>query len=98
WQSRHHSISRVLACDISGMLSTSPWQLLQPTPLFMCMPWSKYTNSGRSCTRSHLSECPVRKLARTGSSIGALVQICEWQFMQVLVGGIPAKFESSTEV
>ena len=23
----------------------------------------------------------------------ALVQICEWQFMQVLVGGIPAKLE-----
>ena len=28
----------------------------------------------------------------------ALVQICEWQFMQVLVGGIPAKLEVSTEV
>src|SRR6476661_6801240 len=25
-------------------------------------------------------------------------QICEWQVMQVLVGGSPAKWESSTEV
>ena len=29
---------------------------------------------------------------------GALVQICAWQFMQVLVGGIPAKLDVSTEV
>jgi len=27
-----------------------------------------------------------------------LVQIWAWQFMQVLVGGIPAKLEVSTEV
>src|SRR5579859_8034001 len=40
----------------------------------------------------------VRKLSRTGSSIWALVQICEWQFMHVLVGGMPAKEEFSTEV
>ena len=38
------------------------------------------------------------KLSRTGSSMGAFVQICAWQFMQVLVGGMPAKFEVSTEV
>ena len=30
--------------------------------------------------------------------MGALVQICEWQFMHVFVGGIPAKEEFSTEV
>ena len=30
--------------------------------------------------------------------MGAFVQICEWQFMQVLVGGMPAKLEVSTEV
>src|SRR5437868_11037793 len=30
--------------------------------------------------------------------MGALVQICEWQFMQVLVGGMPAKPDTSTEV
>ena len=40
----------------------------------------------------------VRKLARTGSSIGLSAQICEWQLMQVSVGGIPAKAEVSTEV
>jgi len=41
---------------------------------------------------------PVRKLSRTGSSKGAAVQIWEWQFMQVFVGGIPANEEFSTEV
>jgi hypothetical protein len=30
--------------------------------------------------------------------MGALVQICEWQFMQVLVGGMPANDEVSTDV
>jgi len=30
--------------------------------------------------------------------MGALVHICEWQFMQVFVGGMPAKFDVSTEV
>ena len=40
----------------------------------------------------------MRKLARTGSSIGLWFQICEWQFMQVLVGGMPAKAATSTEV
>jgi len=39
-----------------------------------------------------------RKLSRTGSRYGLAEKICEWQFMQVLVGGIPAKDESSTEV
>ena len=41
---------------------------------------------------------PLRKLSRTGSRKAALVQICEWQFMQVLVGGMPAKLDTSTEV
>ena len=41
---------------------------------------------------------PVRKLARTGSSVGLVFQICEWQLMQVLVGGILAKLEVSTVV
>ena len=39
-----------------------------------------------------------RKLARTGSRIGAFVQICEWQFMHVLVGGMFANADSSTDV
>ena len=39
-----------------------------------------------------------RRLARTGSSIGAFFQICEWQLMQVYVGGIPALADTSTEV
>jgi hypothetical protein len=30
--------------------------------------------------------------------MGAKVQICEWQFMQVWVGGIDAVAEVSTEV
>jgi hypothetical protein len=38
------------------------------------------------------------KLALTGSRMGAFVQICEWQFMHVFVGGIPAKFDFSTDV
>ena len=33
---------------------------------------------------------PVRKLSRTGSRNGLFAKICEWQFMQVLVGGMPA--------
>ena len=40
----------------------------------------------------------MRKLARTGSSVGLVLQICEWQFMQVLVGGMLAKLEVSTVV
>ena len=43
-------------------------------------------------------DLPVRKLARTGSSVGLVLQICEWQFMQVLVGGMLAKLEVSTVV
>ncbi len=39
-----------------------------------------------------------RKLVRTISRYGLSFQICEWQFMQVLVGGMPAVFEVSTEV
>jgi hypothetical protein len=46
----------------------------------------------------HGIEAPVRKLARTGSSVGLVFQICEWQFMQVLVGGMLAKLELSTVV
>ena len=33
----------------------------------------------------------ARQLSRTGSSIAAFVQICEWHVMHVFVGGIPAK-------
>ena len=40
----------------------------------------------------------MRKLSRTGSSNGLSIQICEWQFMQVLVGGMPANGDFSTEV
>ena len=40
----------------------------------------------------------MRKLSRTGSSVGLLIQICEWQFMHVLVGGITAQSEFSTDV
>ena len=39
-----------------------------------------------------------RGSARTGASIGAPVQICEWQVMQVWVGGRPARGPSATEV
>jgi hypothetical protein len=39
-----------------------------------------------------------RQLARTGSRISALVQTCEWQVMQTLVAGMPAKLELSTVV
>ena len=62
------------------------------------MLWLKYTKSGRSYTRVHRIDVPVRKLARTGSSVGLVVQICEWQFMQVLVGGRLANPEVSTVV
>ena len=30
--------------------------------------------------------------------LGLFAKICEWQFMQVLVGGMPANAESSTAV
>ena len=40
---------------------------------------------------------PVRKLSRTGSSMGLSAKSCAWQFMQVFVGGMPAKADSSTE-
>ena len=67
-------------------------------PLATWMLWLKKTKSGRSCTRTQASERSVRKLSRTGSSVGESAQICAWQFMQVLVGGIPAKALSSTVV
>ena len=38
------------------------------------------------------------RLARTGSSIGLSDQICEWQVMQVCVGGMPANATVSTDV
>ena len=60
------------------------------------MLWLKYTKSGRSLTRVQCSGRLSRKLARTGSRIGALVQICEWQFMHVFVGGMLANADSST--
>ena len=62
------------------------------------MLWSKYTKSGTSCTRVQRIGWPVRKLWRTGSSIGLSAQIWEWQFMQVAVGGMPANAAFSTEV
>jgi hypothetical protein len=43
-------------------------------------------------------ERSVRKLCRSGSRYGLAEKICEWQFMHVLVGGMPAKDDSSTEV
>ena len=83
---------------MSGMRSTRPWQVEQPTPRFTWAEWSKYTKSGRSLTFVHSIEVSLRKLARTGSSVGLLLQIWEWQFMQVLVGGMPAVADTSTEV
>jgi hypothetical protein len=62
------------------------------------MLWLKYTKSGRSWTRVQRIGVLSRKLALTGSRMGAVAQICEWQFMQVLVGGILAKADSSTLV
>jgi hypothetical protein len=75
-----------------------PWQVSQPIPFFTWMLWLKYTKSGRSWTRTHVIGLSSRKLARTGSRIGADCQICEWQFMHVFVGGIPANEDVSTEV
>ena len=43
-------------------------------------------------------ERPVRKLSRTGSRNGLFAKICEWQFMHVRVGGMPANADSSTDV
>src|SRR6476620_10413098 len=83
---------------MSGMRSTGPWHVVHPTPLFTWMLWLKYTKSGRSWTRTHAIDLPDRKLSRTGSRNGLVEKICEWQFMHVLVGGIPANDESSTDV
>ena len=47
---------------------------------------------------SSAAVCASAKLCRTGASISACVQICEWQVMQVSVGGIPALADISTEV
>jgi hypothetical protein len=38
------------------------------------------------------------KLCRSGASIAAFVQICEWQVMQTDVDGMPALADSSTVV
>ena len=51
------------------------------------MLWSKWAKSGRSWTRVQASGVPVAKLWRTGASSLAWVQSCEWQLMQVYVGG-----------
>ena len=40
----------------------------------------------------------MRQLARTGSSVGLWLKIWLWQFMHVLVGGMPALADLSTEV
>src|SRR5439155_13584216 len=98
WQSMHHSICNDFSCHMSGMRSTCPWQVVQPMPLCRWMLWLKYTKSGRSCTRVHWIDRSVLKLSRTGSRKGLFEKICEWHVMQVLVGGIPAKADSSTEV
>ena len=98
WQRRHHSICSDSCCHMSGIWSTWPWQVVQPTPLFTWALWLKYTKSGRSCTFTHSSAVPSRQLARTGSSVGLSLKICEWQFMQVLVGGMPATADLSTLV
>ena len=74
-----------------------PWQEAHPTPFATWMLWSKYTKSGRSYTFRQFSGLPVRKLSRTGSSIGLSFQMSLWQFMQVAVGGIPAEALFSTE-
>jgi hypothetical protein len=83
---------------MSGMRSTRPWQVLHPIPRFTWDACAKYAKSGRSCTRFHSIDWSVRKLSRTGSSITLWFQICEWQFMQVLVDGMPALAETSTAV
>src|SRR5689334_4106619 len=62
------------------------------------MLWLKYTKSGRSLTRVHCSGVSFWKLVRTFSRIGVVFQICAWQFMQVLVGGMLANADSSTVV
>ena len=67
-------------------------------PLATWMLWLKWTKSGSRWTRDHTSGVPLAKLLRTGASMSAFVQIWAWQFMQVCVGGMPAKFEVSTEV
>src|SRR3954465_13061265 len=94
----HHSIWSDFSCIISGIRSTWPWHVVQPTPLFTVMLGLKETKSGKSWTRVHAIDLPVRKLSRTGSRNGLFAKICEWQFMQVFVGGIPANAESSTDV
>ena len=54
--------------------------------------------AGQACTRCQWIGLSSARLARTGASICALVQSCEWQVMQVSVGGMPAKRAFSTEV
>src|SRR4029078_4688460 len=98
WQSRHHLIISEFSWYISGMRSTRPWQVAQPTALATWMLSLKETKAGRLWPGVHSSGGFSRKLARTGSRIGALVQICEWQFMQGFVGGVFAKADSSTVV
>jgi hypothetical protein len=49
-------------------------------------------------TRVQRIDSFVRKLARTGSSVELVLQICEWQFIQIFVGGMFAKLEVSTVV
>src|SRR5215213_5292570 len=75
WHSMHHCINSVAFRHISGMVSTRPWQEMHPTPFLIWMLWSKFTKSGKSCTRVHSIDSPVRKLLRTGSSFGLSAQI-----------------------
>ena len=53
---------------------------------------------GSTATRFQFNDLFSARLARTGASIGAPVQICEWQVMQVWVGGRPARGPSATDV
>ncbi len=67
WHARHHSICSDATWYVIGIVSTGPWHVEQPTPLFTCMLWLKKTKSGRSCTLVHLMGFPVLKLSRIGA-------------------------------
>src|SRR4051812_26557669 len=64
----------------------------------MWIEWLKYTYRGRMWTRSQGIGWFVFQLSRTPPSISDPAHICWWQFMHVLVGGMPAKADVSTDV
>ena len=41
WQLRHQLICRLFSWYMSGIRSTGPWQVAQPTPLATWMLWLK---------------------------------------------------------